>query len=171
VIWEVRVEPTSYTYGVPVPVLGTVCGPWDEKSTSNCETSQGQPGTLKQVVVRTNCQEHTQIFPEGLNWITASASLSQASRDWILNTLSIPYPEAYLHHPSFSFPGNPDTGSFQGNTFVWTFTQNRIPVADPGYFDLGVAGATSGTPVSGGRGFSRSGGQFGVYLLESVIIQ
>ena len=67
--------------------------------------------------------------------------------------------------------GNPGTGSFQGNTFVWTFSQDHIQVADPGYFNLDVSGGTSGTPVSRGRGFSRTGGQFGVYIKQIAIIQ
>ncbi len=170
--WEVTVEPTSYLYGVSVPIMGDVCVTWDgQEGSSNCTTSKGEPGILQQQVVGTSCQQHTQLFPEGLNWVTAEAFLSQTSRDWILNTLSLLYPEDYLHHPDFSFDGDPNTGSFQGDTFVWTFTQNRIQVADPGYFDLIVAGATSGTPVSSWRGFSKTGGTFPVYLEEAVIIQ
>jgi len=171
VIWEVTVGPTIYTYGVSVPVMGKVCVSWDGKGTSNCTTSKGGDGILQQVVVGYNCVQHTQIYPEGLKWVTPSASLSQTSRDWILNTLSIMYPNAYLHHPTFSFAGNPGTGSFQGNTFVLDFTQTHIQVADPGHFDLVVAGATTGTPVSSWRGFSKTGGQFPVYLEEAVIIQ
>ena len=170
-IWEVRVEPTSYTYGVQVPVMGDVCVPWNGKGPSDCKTSNRKAGTLKQTVVRYDCEQHTQLFPEGLNWVTASASLSQTSRDWILNILSIHYPEAYLHNPWLSFAGNAGTGSFQGNTFVWTFSQDHIQVADPGYFNLDVSGGTSGTPVSRGRGFSRTGGQFGVYIKQIAIIQ
>ena len=169
--WEVRVEPTVYIYGVSVPVMGKVCVSWDGKGTSNCTTSKGEDGILQQKIIRYDCEQRTQLYPEGLNWVTPSASLSQTSRDWILNTLSIMYPNAYLHHPTFSFAGNPGTGSFQGNTFVWDFTQTHIQVADPGHFDLAVAGATTGTPVSSWRGFSKSGGQFPVYLEEAVIIQ
>jgi hypothetical protein len=169
VTWKVTVGPTSYTYGVKVPVMGNVCVAGSGPST--CTTSDNQAGTLQQVVVGYNCVQHTQVYPEGLNWVTPSASLSQTSRDWILNTLSLMYPNDYLHHPDFSFAGNPAKGSFQGNTFVWDFSQTRIQVADPGHFDLDVVGATSGTPVSSWRGFSRSGGTFPVYLEEAVIIQ
>lgn len=171
VTWQVRIEPTSYTYGVQVPVMGNVCVPWDGQDSSNCTTSKGKPGMLEQRVVHYNCVQHTEIFPETLKWVTATASLSQSSRDWILNTLSILYPEAYLHHSNFSFAGNVSSGSLQGKAYVWTLTQNHIQVADPGYFDLVVAGATSGTPVSNGRGFSRTGGQFGVWVEESAIIK
>ena len=171
VTWEVRVEPTSYTYGVQVPVMGTVCVPWNGQGSSDCQTSDHKAGMLEQIVVRYDCVQHTQLFPETLNWVTASSSLSQASRDWILNILSIHYPEAYLHHPSFSYPGNPSTGSFQGNTYIWTLTQNHIQIADPGYFNLVVTGSTTGTPVSSPRGFSRTGGQFGVYIKQIAIIQ
>ena len=169
VTWEVRVDPTSYTYGVKVPVMGNVCVAGS--GTSNCTTSNNQEGTLQQVVVGYNCVQHTKLFPEGLNWATPFASLSQTSRDWILNTLSLHYPKAFLHNPSFSFRGDLASGALQGNTFVWILSQSHIQVADPGYFDLGVSGSTSGTPVSSPRGFSRNGGQFGVYLMESVIIQ
>jgi len=169
--WEVRVEPSVYIYGVSVPVMGKVCVSWDGKGTSNCTTSKGEDGILQQKIIRYDCELRTQLYPEGLKWVTPSASLSQTSRDWILNTLSIMYPNAYLHHPTFSFAGNPGTGSFQGNTFVWDFTQTHIQVADPGHFDLVVVGATTGTPVSSWRGFSKTGGQFPVYLEEAVIIQ
>ncbi|MGB8211977.1 MAG: hypothetical protein WCE68_00330 [Anaerolineales bacterium] len=169
VTWEVRVDPTIYTYGVKTPVMGTVCVAGG--SSSNCTTSDNQAGTLQQVVVRYDCVQHTRLFPEGLNWITPFASLSQTSRDWILNTLSVRYPEAYLHNPYFSFRGDPVTGSLHGNTFVWSFTQTSMQVADPGYFNLGVAGSTSGTPVSSPRGFSKIGNQFGVWLEEVAIIQ
>jgi hypothetical protein len=169
VTWEVRVDPTSYTYGVKVPVMGNVCVAGS--GTSNCITSNNLAGTLQQVVAGYNCVQHTKLFPEGLNWVTPFASLSQTSRDWILNTLSLHYPKAFLHNPSFSFRGDPASSALQGNTFVWTLSQTHIQVADPGYFDLGVSGSTSGTPVSSPRGFSHNGGQFGVYLMESVIIQ
>ena len=171
VIWEVTVGPTIYTYGVSVPVMGKVCVSWDGKGTSNCTTSKGEDGILQQKIIRYDCEQRTQLYPEGLKWVTPSASLSQTSRDWILNTLSIMYPNAYLHHPTFSFAGNPGTGSLQGNIFVWDFTQNGIQVADPGHFDLDVAGATTGTPVSSWRGFAKTDGQFPVYLEEAVIIQ
>jgi hypothetical protein len=167
--WEVRVEPTIYTSWTPVPESST-CDPITDASTqeANCTQENDDSGTLNIVWV---CQQNTQVFRETLNWETAYASLGQASRNWILNELSIRYPEAYLHHPSFSFPGFLGTGGFQGDTYVWTLTRNNIQAADPGYFDLRVAGSTSGTPVSAPRGFNRSGGQFGVYLKESVIIR
>jgi hypothetical protein len=167
--WEVTVGPTLYTYGVKVPVTGMKC--IAGSGTSNCTTSNNQAGTLQQVVVGYNCVQHTQIYTEGLKWVTLSASLSQTSQDWILHTLSIMYPNDYLHHPNFSFAGNPTKGSFQGSTFVLDFSESRVPVADPGYFDLDVAGATTGTPVSTWRGFSRSGGSFPVYLEEAIIIK
>jgi hypothetical protein len=171
VTWEVTVEPTIYTFGISVPVTTNTCVPWSSGAgVPNCKTSSGKIGVLHASTTNV-CQQRTQIFPEALKWATPSASLSQKSRDWIFNTLSLLYPEPYLHHPNFSFAGNPAAGSFQGNTFVWDFTQTRIQVADPGHFDLGVAGATTGTPVSSWRGFSKTGGQFPVYLEEAVIIQ
>jgi hypothetical protein len=168
--WKVTVGPTLYTYGVRVPVVTNVCSPWNGTGPSNCKTPAGLAGVLHSSTSYV-CQQRTTTYTEGLQWVTPSASLSQTSRDWILNTLSIMYPRAYLHHPDFSFAAFPDTGSFQGSTFVLDFSQTHVQVADPGTFDLGVAGATTGTPVSNWRGFSKSGGSFPVYLEEAVIIK
>jgi len=168
--WEVRVGPTLYTYGVRVPVVTNVCSPWNGTGPSNCKTPGGLAGVLHSSTSYV-CQQRTTTYTEGLNWATPSASLSQSSQDWILNTLSLRYPRAYLHHPDFSFAAFPDTGEFQGSTFVLDFGQTGVQVADPGYFDLGMAGATTGTPVSTWRGFSKSGGSFQVYLEEAVIIK
>jgi hypothetical protein len=100
-----------------------------------------------------------------------NASLSRTSRNWILNELSIRYPEAYLHHPTFSFAGTLGSGVFVGNVYVWSLRRTGIQVADPGYFNLTVSGSTSGTLVSAPRGFNLPGSQFPVYLAESTIIK
>jgi hypothetical protein len=168
--WDVTVGPTLYKYGVRAPVVTFVCSPWSGTGPSNCQTPGGLAGMLHSSTSYV-CKQRTAIYTEGLKWVTLSASLSQTSQDWILHTLSIMYPNDYLHHPNFSFAGNPASASFQGSTFVLDFSESRVPVADPGYFDLDVAGATTGTPVSTWRGFSRSGGSFPVYLEEAVIIK
>ena len=82
-----------------------------------------------------------------------------------------PSPPAYLHNPDFSFAGFAANGSFQGNTFVWALSKPHVQVADPGWFSLDVAGATTGTAISSGRPFRLNGGSFPVYLEEVAIIQ
>lgn len=175
-IWEVRVEPTNFTYGVWVPVYEQVCLEWHAGDPPrDCKTSDSMwynDGFTETRLVRHNCEKRTEIFPESLHRVTLSASLDKASRDWILvGDLQIRYPGAYLHNPVFTFAGNPATGGFQGNTFVWTFTRNGVQLADPGVFDLIVSGATSGTPVSQWRGFERAGGYAQVWLVQTVIVK
>jgi len=174
-VWEVRVEPTIYTYWTQEPIYETVCSEWHAGDPArNCKLpgSWYNNGFTHTAITRYTCEQHTQVYPESLHRITASANLSQSSRDWILTgDLQIRYPSAYLHNPSFSWVGNPGAGAFQGDTFVWSFSRGHIQFADPGYFDLGASGSTSGTPVSDPRGFSLSGSQVDVYLKEVVIIR
>jgi hypothetical protein len=70
-------------------------------------------------------------------------------------------PEAYLHHPDFSFSGG-------GCKF--SASQDRVQVADPGNWNMRISGTTSGTPVSGPRSFSR-GSVFSAWLKEVVIVK
>jgi hypothetical protein len=171
VTWMVRIEPTIQDIWIPVPIYGDECVPLDGGTVTDCKTSNGKPGKWTKVVVRYECQEDLRIYRESLNWITPYASLSQTSRDWILNELNILYPGAYLHHPDFSWVGNPGAGYYEGDTYVWNWPQASVQFADPGYYDLGVSGSTSGTPVSEPRGFRRGGSRMGVWLIEAVIIK
>jgi hypothetical protein len=173
--WEVRVEPTIYTWWTEEPVYETYCAGWHTGDPArDCKTTPSMwynDGVTKTRQNGYTCESHTQVYPEALRWATPSARLSETSRGWILNTLSINYPGAYLHRPDFSWAGNPGAGSLQGNTYVWPFSQTRIQFADPGYFTLAVAGSTTGTPVSDPRGFNLGGGQLDVWLRETTIIR
>lgn len=143
------VAPTIYTYYTTVPI-------YEEQ----CKTVLGVEKCTN-VVTGYTCQVHTKSYPECIASASASMSLSKESREWILNELSIRYPEAYLHHPNFGF---------SGGGCVYSASQERVPVADPGNWNLRISGTTSGTPVSGSRSFSR-GGTFEVWLKEVVIIK
>ena len=141
--------PTIYTYYTPVPI-------YEEQ----CKTVLGVEKCAN-VVTGYFCQVHTKTYPECIASASASISLSQASRDWILNELSIRYPEAYLHHPNFSF---------SGGGCVYSASEDHVQVADPGNWNVRLSGNTSGTPVSGARSFSRSS-VFSAWLKEVVIIK
>ncbi|MBK8781693.1 MAG: hypothetical protein IPO22_07760 [Anaerolineales bacterium] len=78
-----------------------------------------------------------------------------------MNELSIRYPEAYLHHPYFSFGGS---------GCAWSGSKDKVQVADPGNWNMLMSGRTSGTPVSGPRTFSRNS-TFEVWLKEVVIVK
>jgi hypothetical protein len=143
------VAPTIYTYYTTIPI-------YEER----CRTVLGVEQCTN-VVVGYTCQAHSRSYPECIASASAAMSLSQESREWILNELSIRYPEAYLHHPNFGF---------SGGGCVYSASQDRVPVADPGNWNLRISGTTSGTAVSGPRSFSR-GGTFEVWLKEVVIIK
>jgi hypothetical protein len=78
-----------------------------------------------------------------------------------LNELSIRYPEAYLHHPNFSFGGG---------GCVLSISKQNVQVADPGNWNVHLSGSTSGTPVSAPRSFSRES-VFQAWLKEVVMIK
>lgn len=145
VAFSASVAPTLYTYYTSEPVY--------EKCTV-------KPCGRKKIIGYT-CEQHTQTFTECIASASASISLSRASREWILDILSIQYPEAYLHQPSF-----PITGA----GCAWSAARNQLPVADPGNWNMTFSGRTSGTPVSAPREFSRTA-MFSVWLKQVRIIQ
>lgn len=110
-----------------------------------------------------HCEKHSQSFDECIESAQGSARLTQTSREWILNELSVRYPEAYLHQPAFSFGSSSDCS--------WSDVVEEVQIADPGYWDLFVRGSTSGTPVSGPRSFGGKVDTFEAWLKEIAIIK
>ncbi len=147
--FSASVAPTIYTYYVEVPL-------YDQETKCVNGVCKSQ-----QVVVGHTCEAHTISYPECIASASGSLALSKASRDWILNELSIRYPEAYLHHPNFSFGGS-------GCAF--SASEDHVQVADPGNWSAHIGGSTSGTPVSAPRSFSRASA-FSVWLKEIVIVK
>ena len=89
------VSPTIYTYYTQEPIEECVPGT-TASGQYNC-TKKGVRGHSEQTGFQ--CVSHTQSYSECITSASASISLSKESRNWILNELSIRYPEAYLHHP------------------------------------------------------------------------
>lgn len=129
---------------------------------ADIECEENSSGGCRPRIVGYHCEQHVQVFEECIASATGSARLSDTSRAWILDELSIRYPEAYLHHPSFGF---------SSGDCSWSDTEERVPVADPGYWDVSVRGSTSGTPVSGPRGFGGQVDTFQAWLKEIAIIK
>jgi hypothetical protein len=148
VVFSASVAPTIYTYYTAVPIY----------SEEECTIL---PCSHRKVIIGYTCVKHVISYPECIASASASISLSQESREWILNELSIRYPEAYLHHPNFSF---------SGSGCVWSASQDHVQVADPGNWNMLLSGHTSGTPVSGSRSFSRRN-IFTAWLKEVVIVK
>ena len=144
--FSASVGATIYTYYVQQPIIERVC-----TATLGCRNK----------VTGYTCERQTRSYPECIQSASASISLSQNSREWILNELSIRYPEAYLHHPNFSF---------NGSGCVFSVSKQNVQVADPGNWNVLLSGNTSGTPVSGPRSFSRNS-VFQAWLKEVVIIK
>ena len=147
------VAPTIYTYYTQEPDQKCVPGP----GPNGYDCAGGH-----KEVVGYKCVQHTQSFSECIAGASASTSLSQASRDWILHTLSIRYPQAYIHQPYFSLGGS---------GCAWHASGSSLQIDDPGIWNISVSGRTSGTPVSGPRSFSRSGLDFKVWLKETAIVK
>jgi len=147
--FSASVAPTIYTYYTTIPIYE-----------DQCKTVKGVEKCTK-VITGYTCKAHAQSYPECIASANASMSLSKESREWILNELSIRYPEAYLHHPEFSF---------SGGGCKYSASKDRVQVADPGNWNVTISGQTSGTAVSGPRSFSR-GSVFSAWLKEVVIVK
>ena len=152
--FSASVAPTIYTYWelVPIEEMGT-CGSLANNNLHPCK-----------IVVDWVCEKRTRSYPETIPVAYASAALSKDSRDWILDTLSIRYPGAYIHNGSFKYPSSSGGSS-------WSFDRQGVQIQDPGTWLLTVRGRTSGTPVSDARNFGGEAGSFQVYLKETAIIQ
>jgi len=154
--FSASVAPTQYITHEAVTDYGCVYS-FGSPGGGNCGVNQ------KRVVTGYHCEQHVETFSECVESAHGSAHLSQISRDWILNELSVRYPDAYLHNPEFSF------GS--GNSCSWSDTIEGVGIEDPGYWDISVNGTTSGTPVSAPRNFGGKVNTFEVWLKEIAIIK
>lgn len=152
--FSASVAPTRYITHVLVPEYDCVPSPG---FSSGCGANQ------RRVQTGYRCEQHIETLNECIESAHGSARLSEASREWILEELSIRYPEAYLHKPEFGF------GS--GGDCAWSDTELEVPIADPGYWDLSVFGSTSGTPVSAPRSFGGQVDTFEAWLKEIAIIK
>jgi hypothetical protein len=159
-LFTASVDPTIYIYYVQVPKFG--CRPgYSGNGNSNC-TVGGGPGHREQT--GWECEKHQETFPEGISLCSGTARLTSESRSWIVNELSIRYPGAYVHKPSFSWPPT-------GGGGACTISKPNTQIQDPGAWDLIVSGQTTGTPVSASRGFGGPAGSFKVWLKETAIIE
>ncbi len=152
------VAPTKYTYYTPESTSS--CEPGAVNGVYTCWT--GSTGGHK-VNSGYTCVQHTQTFNECIAAAWGEVTLSPASKDWILNTLSLQYPGAYIHNPWY--PINGSGCAWKGSSW------GSLQIDDPGIWNILVSGHTSGTPVSGPRGFNLPGADFSVALKEVMIVQ
>ena len=101
-----------------------------------------------------HCVKHTEILPENITSLQASAQLNPESQAWIVNDLAGKYYEAYVHNPQFNLvPGMAQpTGGCSGDQVCSAEALvTNVPFADPGTFDLRTYISTSGTSFTLGR--------------------
>lgn len=152
------IPPVIYTYYTIKPV-------YEETCEEICPTpAPGVPSacseTCEEVLVRFECEQHVEIYPEHITGAQASAVLSDASKAWILNDLADQWYEAYIHQESFNLaPGmaSPQTGCSANSTCSANLLVTRVPFADPGFFNLSWTVATAGTPLTPPRALQASG--------------
>ena len=163
--FSASVAPTIHTYYTEVPVFDDACRALNfDGQASDCTRPNGLPGQTKREIVGWECQQHKDAYPETFSLAYGEIRLTQESKDWILDTLSIRYPGAYVHNPKFTWPAS-------SGSSTWSYTAQRAPVADPGEWAVYVGGQTSGTPVSDSRGFGGPAGLFDVWLKETALVQ
>jgi len=155
--WELTIGPTVEEWET-AEVIGysTQCNPLNP---NDCVTYEEY-----------GCVMHRNYYCEPIAEATATATLSAASTEWILNDLSNKYPGATLKNPGFGY-SEPAVGACAGTTYVWTIEKEKVQVEDPGNWDLSILGRTRGTPVSGSRNFNVAGGRFPAFLIDTTIIR
>ncbi len=118
------------------------------------------------------CIKHVEVYTEKLNWVKTTLSLSQHSRDWILEDLARRYPGAYLYQPEWSFLPLSRAGRVLGDgTFVFEWTKDKVQLRDPGEYEMAVRGGRSGTPVTKCKFFNEHAGDFAVWMQEATLVK
>ena len=171
--YNVSIAPTvvSYEKWTLIGLRKVACAE-DDKVTGNGkkkDPSDDCPLGWHQVVEHIwACTVKERVYQEGIDELIAGASLKLESRNWITNELAVAYPGAILKHPDWGFAAQPDC-TWSGDLCTWRFTF-KIPVVDPGWYDIRLDGVTAGTKSSPARSFEVVAGQFGVYLLDNTAL-
>jgi len=162
--FELTISPTIYYYYLWEEVEdGQTCAAG--APVENC------PADQLITLTHLECVEHKLAFCEPASNMRAQANLAESSRDWILNDLAKVYYGASLYHPDWVWTQGGSGGCDGSKTYRWQLSIPAVQVRDPGFYNLTVAGATDGTPVSEPRSFRITNGQFDAYLMETTIIQ
>lgn len=129
----------------------------------NCGCPNGWSAVIEHIWA---CSVTSKTYKESMDELIAGASLTLDSRAWIGGELAAAYPGATLQHPDWGIGQTPQC-VWNGDVCTWTFTAN-LPIVDPGWYDIKLSGATSGTRVSPARSFEITSGEFGVFLLDNT---
>ncbi|MEI7844308.1 MAG: hypothetical protein WCK35_00755 [Chloroflexota bacterium] len=136
---SVAIPPVIYTWHEPIFETERVC-----RGGTN-----GIPQTCRNVQIFKGCRAHRETLPEQITSSRATATLSVASRNWIVSDLGSTWYGAFVHQGFFDLKryGSPSTGC--SGTCSFTLAALKVPFADPGVFDLLVSVNTAGTFFNG----------------------
>lgn len=136
---SVSIPPVIYTWYEPIFETNNVCR----------DGTDGTP-TCKRERTFKGCEAHRESLPEQITNARATATISDASRSWIIGDLGSQWYGAYVHSASFDLKryGSPSSGC-GGATCSFSLFAARVPFADPGVFNLLVSVNTAGTFYNG----------------------
>ncbi len=173
--WSVRINPTAVIYEdwqmIGHRLVACVEGDLSQNGNGNIydpgdvQCPHGWHEVIEHIY---GCVEEYEYFKEGVNNLEAIADLTDESENWIAGELAGVYPGAAVQNPEWSYAISPDC-TWVGDVCFWDFAVN-IPVTDPGFYDIRLAGNTAGTQVFTPRGFEMNVGQFGVYMIDNTAL-
>ena len=113
--------------------------------------------------------------PVDLGTLRVQANLTQESKDWIRGKLASKYPGATVRHPDWELipvGGWQAHQSLDGNkVYVLEGTVEHVQLEDPGWYQLLIAGRTTGTPYSAPAAFYDDTQLFDVALIDTALIE
>lgn len=178
---RVTIPPTVQVLYTPVPRYAdrTRCVPAASSrgGKRNCRTDPARSlpdGTwvTVQELVGVDCIRSIKLYPEAVKSVSASSSLSPASRQWIETALAEYYPGARVLQPTLSLvPGQAScvtACSAEGTCQAWADLL-RVPFLDPGIHFLDLVVETAGTPLTRAR-ILRQSGSLEVGLVSARLI-
>src|SRR5689334_21138784 len=123
---SVSIPPVIYTWYEPIFETNNVCR----------DGTDGTPVCKKEKTFK-GCEAHREALPEQVTNARATATISDASRNWIVGDLGSKWYGAYVHSASFDLKryGSPSIGC-GGGTCSFSLFASRVPFADPGIFNL-----------------------------------
>ncbi len=166
--WNISIAPTTVSYE-KWKIIGHrhVACVEDDRNGQNKDQDDFCPHGWHSVIEHIwACAVTTKTYKEGIDQMVAGASLTLDSRAWINGELANAYPGAKLQHPDWGIAQDPSC-IWNGDLCTWSFT-GKIPVVDPGWYDIKLSGQTSGTRVSPARSFEITAGEFSVFLLDNT---
>jgi hypothetical protein len=171
---SVTIPPVIYTWYEPVYEDVVECR-LAGSGVSDCTRPSGRPGYLRTVPSLTDCIMHQEELPERITMLNARATLTETSRNWIVNGLGANWYGAHVKQGAVNLNqhGQVSMGC-AGATCSGSLSALGVPFADPGNWDLTITVGTAGTYHNGvmittprvlnGRG------TLGVYVILPALI-